>query len=121
MSYKEQPTDARVAKDHEEHFPQPFVWHVQLVREDFEEGDVEEGSTSNTLEKAIADILGQAGGKVSHGNANTDTNGTCNAEHDVRDDKALDRKVGLGDVEAKTEGHDCLVDDDSDEDRDELG
>jgi len=116
MSHKEQPTDARVSKDHEEDLPQPFVWHVQLVREDLKEGYVEEGSTSNTLEEAIANILREAGGKVSHGNANTDTNGTCNAEHDVGEDKALNREVGLGDVEAETEGHDSLVDDDSDED-----
>jgi len=71
MSYKQQPTDTGVAKDHEEHFPEPLIRNVKLVGENFEEGNVEEGSTSNTLEQPVTYVLRKAGGKVGHGNTNT--------------------------------------------------
>jgi len=91
------------------------------VWENLEEGDVEEGATSDTLEDSVTNILGKAGGQVRHGYTDTNTNRTGNTEHYVGNDEALGREVRLGNVETQTEGHDGLVYDDSDEDGYELG
>ena len=73
------------------------------------------------MKNAIADAVRKTGGQVGHPDTNADTDGTGDGEHDVGEDEALEAEVGLGDVETKTEGHDCFVDNDSYEDRDELG
>ena len=118
MSYKQQPTNTGVAKDHEEHFPEPLIRNVKLVGENFEEGNVEEGSTSNTLEQPVTYVLRKAGGKVGHGNTNTNTYRAWDTEHDIGEDETLDREIRLGNIEPEAERHNSLVDDDSNKDGD---
>jgi len=59
MSYEENATDTRIAKNHKENLPESSSRLVQLVGKHFEEGYVQECSTSNTLKNPIAYFLGQ--------------------------------------------------------------
>ena len=74
----------------------------------------------DTLQNTIADITHQTLGKIRHEDTNPNTQGTGKTEDDVRDYEALEVEVGLGNVETQTEGNDCLMDHDGDDDGEEL-
>ena len=68
------------------------------------------------MQNTIADVTHQTLGKVCHQYTNPDTQGTGKTEDDVGDYEALEVEVGLGNVETQTEGNDCLMDHDGDDD-----
>ena len=74
----------------------------------------------DTLQNTIADITHQTLGKIRHEDTNPNTQRTGKTEDDVRDYEALEVQVGLGNVQTQTEGNDCLMDHDGDDDGQEL-
>ena len=114
MSYEQQSADASITKNHESNLQQPLAGNIEFVRQNLEECYVEEGSTSNTwktsanikmikykftLKNSVGYVMRKTGGKTCHGDANTNTHGTGEAEYDVGDDEASETELWLGNVE----------------------
>ena len=69
-----------------------------------------------TLHHPITNVIGKTGRQSHHSYPQSNTDRTGEAEDDVGDDEGPEAEGGLGNVESQGEGHDSLVDDDSNED-----
>jgi len=121
LSKQEYTTDESEAQEHKQNLPQPVLRYIYLVRQHLEESDVEECSSCQPLQDTVTNITGEAVWQVGDGDTDEDTDGAGQREQDVGPNKGFAGQVRCGNIQSQTEGHNCLVHDNPEEEGDQGG